>query len=370
MVGFKQCISRAFYAATITQRIQYAAHQASLARTQFAVQVNDHAGPEQRRQASRQFERCIFIGKRDSAIIVVMQNGNPQSGQYQALAGKIRVWAYELGFQAAGITDTDLSAAESGLLDWLAQGFHGEMNYMAKHGVKRSRPAELLQGTVRVISLRMNYLSAEARDSEQVLQEGERAFISRYALGRDYHKLLRRRLTQLADRIRAEVAEFDGRVFADSAPVMEVALADKAGTGWRGKHTLLLSRDCGSWFFLGEIYVNLPLPVDEPQTPHCGSCTHCIEVCPTQAIVAPYQLDARRCISYLTIELKGSIPLEFRRAIGNRIYGCDDCQLVCPWNRFAKLTVEPDFAVRHRLDDVGDAAPLYDQIWSELRSGN
>jgi len=264
----------------------------------------------------------------------------------------IGVWARELGFQAAGIADTDLRCAETGMLNWLAQGFYGEMDYMAKHGVKRSRPAELVTGTVRVISVRMNYLASDAADSERVLQQGDRAFISRYALGRDYHKLMRRRLSLLADKIRYEVAEFDGRVFSDSAPVLEVELASRAGLGWRGKHTLLLSRSAGSWFFLGEIYLNLPLPVDEPEVAHCGSCTRCIEVCPTRAIVAPYQVDARRCISYLTIELKGSIPLELRPLIGNRIYGCDDCQLACPWNRFAKTTVEADFSVRHGLDDV------------------
>ncbi len=281
-----------------------------------------------------------------------MQNTHPQSGQFDQLAEDIRTWAQELGFQAAGITDTELAKAEAGLLNWLALGFHGGMDYMAKHGVKRSRPAELVPGTVRVISLRMNYLPEKVLDSETVLQAGERAFISRYALGRDYHKLMRNRLAQLADRIRLAVADFDGRVFTDSAPVMEVALADKAGTGWRGKHTLLLTRDQGSWFFLGEIYLNLPLPVDKPVSSHCGSCNRCITVCPTQAIIAPYQLDARRCISYLTIELKGRIPLEFRPLIGNRIYGCDDCQLACPWNRFAKLTIETDFAVRNGLDNV------------------
>ncbi len=239
------------------------------------------------------------------------------------------------------------------MLDWLTRGFHGEMDYMAKHGVKRSRPAELLPGTIRVISVRMNYLSSETLDSWTVLHQRDRAFISRYALGRDYHKLMRNRLAKLADRIRTEAVEFEGRVFTDSAPVLEVALAGKTELGWRGKHTLLLSREHGSWFFLGEIYLNLPLPVDVPQAEHCGSCTRCIEICPTQAIVAPYTLDARRCISYLTIEFKGIIPLELRPLIGNRIYGCDDCQLACPWNRFAQTTVEPDFAVRHGLDDVG-----------------
>jgi epoxyqueuosine reductase len=290
------------------------------------------------------------------------QNGNPQQVNYAALAAQIRGWAHELGFQAVGISDTDLSAAENGLLEWLALGWHGELDYMANYGTKRSRPEELLPGTLRVISLRMNYAPPDARDSWQVLAEGERAFISRYALGRDYHKVLRNRLAKLAERIRAEVAEFDGRVFTDSAPVMEVELARKAGLGWRGKHTLLLSRKHGSWFFLGEIYLNLSLPIDAPQQEHCGTCTRCIEICPTQAIIAPYRLDARRCISYLTIELKGSIPVELRPLIGNRIYGCDDCQLVCPWNGYAQTTVEPDFAVRHGLDDVS-LAELF--AWDE-----
>ena len=282
-----------------------------------------------------------------------MQNEIPRSIDYGALAARIRAWAHELGFQAVGISDTDLAAAEAGLLQWLALGMHGEMDYMAKHGVKRSRPAELLPGTLRVISLRMNNMPPAARDGWQVLVEGERAFISRYALGRDYHKVMRNRLAKLAEKIRAEVAEFEGRVFTDSAPVMEKELARKAGIGWRGKHSLLLSRAHGSRFCLGEIYVNLPLPVAEPQQEHCGTCTRCIAICPTQAIVAPYRVDARRCISYLTIELKGSIPVELRPLIGNRIYGCDDCQLACPWNGFAQASAEPDFAVRHGLDDVG-----------------
>ena len=223
---------------------------------------------------------------------------------------------------------------------------------MAKHGVKRSRPHELLPGTLRVISLRMNYSPPAAQDSWQVLENGERAFISRYALGRDYHKVMRNRLAKLAEKICAKIPECSARVFSDSAPVMEVALARKTILGWRGKHTLLLNREHGSWFFLGEIYINLPLPIDEPHAEHCGTCTRCIDICPTQAIIAPYQLDARRCISYLTIELKGSIPVELRPLLGNRIYGCDDCQLVCPWNGFAQTSVEPDFAIRHGLDDV------------------
>jgi len=307
---------------------------------------------------------CAFIGKiqGDSAIIVIMQNRNPQQEYYAALVTQIRAWAHELGFQTVGISDTDLSVAENGLLEWIARGFHGELDYMAKHGLKRSRPAKLLPGTVRVISLRMNYLPAGARDSWRVLADSERAYISRYAMGRDYHKVLRNRLAQLADKIRAAAPEFGGRVFTDSAPVMEVELACKAGLGWRGKHTLLLSREHGSWFFLGEIYLNLPLPVDKSQDDHCGKCTRCIEVCPTKAIVAPYRLDARRCISYLTIELKGSVPVELRPLIGNRIYGCDDCQLICPWNGFAQTTVEPEFAVRHGLDDAS-LADLF--AWNE-----
>jgi epoxyqueuosine reductase len=318
------------------------------------VQINHHAWLDLRREALRQRDRRRFVVKNcvDSAIIVFMQKETPLQVDYPALVEQIRVWALELGFQAVGISDTDLAAAENGLLEWLSHGLHGEMDYMAKHGTKRTRPAELVPGTVRVISLRMNGAPPDTHDSWQVLGDGERAFISRYSLGRDYHKVVRNRLAQLADRIRKVVAEFDGRVFTDSAPVMEVELARKAGLGWRGKHTLLLSREHGSWFFLGEIYLNLPLPVDAQQQEHCGTCARCIEICPTQAIVAPYRLDARRCISYLTIELRGSIPVELRPLIGNRIYGCDDCQLVCPWNSFAQATAEPDFAVRYGLDDV------------------
>ena len=281
-----------------------------------------------------------------------MQIKAPRTVDYTALTTRIKEWGKALGFQAVGIADTDLHDAEENLRQWLAQGFHGEMDYMAKHGTKRSRPAELIPGTLRVISVRMNYTPPDAKDSWQVLEDGSRAFISRYALGRDYHKVLRHRLEQLAQKIRTEVKETSYRVFTDSAPVMEVELARKARLGWRGKHTLLLSREQGSWFFLGEIYTDLPLSVDEPQTEHCGTCTACIDVCPTQAIVAPYKLDARRCISYLTIELKGSIPLEFRPLIGNHIYGCDDCQLVCPWNKFAHKSLEADFAVRNGLDDI------------------
>ncbi len=278
-----------------------------------------------------------------------MQNSSPQPVNYDALAAQIRTWAHELGFQSVGITDTDISEAETGLREWLAHGFHGEMDYMVKHGGKRTRPEVLVPGTVRVISLGMNYSVIDKSDNWRTQVNGERAFISRYALGRDYHKVLRKRLAKLADKISKMVESFNGRVFTDSAPVMEVELARKAGVGWRGKHTLLLSREQGSWFFLGEIFMNLPIAVDPPKQEHCGTCTRCINACPTGAIVAPYRLDARRCISYLTIELKGSIPVEFRALIGNRIYGCDDCQLVCPWNDFAKNTVEADFAIRNNF---------------------
>lgn len=281
---------------------------------------------------------------------------------FAALSRDIKQWGRELGFQQLGVTDCDLGDAEAHLLQWLADGRHGEMDYMARHGTKRSRPAELIPGAVRVISARMNYQPTHAVEAWTAMSDPALAYVSRYATGRDYHKVLRRRLQRLADRIASIVGEFRYRVFTDSAPVMEVALARKAGLGWRGKHTLLLSREAGSFFFLGEIYTDLPLPVDEPQEEHCGTCERCIASCPTQAIVAPYQLDARRCISYLTIEHPGSIPEPLRPLIGNRVYGCDDCQLVCPWNRYACASVEADFAVRNGLD----SATLLDLFqWSE-----
>jgi epoxyqueuosine reductase len=267
-----------------------------------------------------------------------------------ALKALIKDWARELGFAAAGVAGIDLGEAETGLADWLAAGFHGEMDYMARHGLKRARPAELVPGTLSVISLRMPYVASAALDSAAAqLADGARAYVSRYAMGRDYHKVLRARLQQLAERITAQIGPFGHRVFVDSAPVLEVELARRAGLGWRGKHTLTLTREAGSLFFLGELYTDLALPPDEPVSEHCGDCQRCIDVCPTQAIVAPYKLDARRCISYLTIELKGAIPEEFRPLIGNRIYGCDDCQLVCPWNRFARSSDLPDFEVRNGL---------------------
>ena len=269
----------------------------------------------------------------------------------QALAEQIKRWAKTLGFQQLGITDIALGDAEARLREWLQRSYHGEMDYMEKHGSKRSRPAELVAGTLRVISVRMDYFPADSRDIRAVLDNPQLGFISRYALGRDYHRLMRKRLQQLAQHVSNHVGDFGYRVFVDSAPVLEKPLAEKAGLGWIGKHTNLINRHAGSWFFLGEIYTDLPLPADPASTEsHCGSCTACIDICPTRAIVAPYQLDARRCISYLTIELKGPIPVEFRSQIGNRIYGCDDCQLVCPWNRFANTSQEDDFRTRHRLD--------------------
>lgn len=273
---------------------------------------------------------------------------------YVTLASRIKSWSKTLGFQEITIADAnmDVTGVESGLNAWLDKGYHGNMQFMAKHGTKRTRPAELVPGTMRVISVRMNYMPSHVENSWDVIQDGEKAFISRYALGRDYHKVLRARLQKLADQITQEIGEFGYRAFSDSAPVMEVEWAAKSGLGWRGKHTLLLTREAGSLFFLGEIYTDLPLPIDEPMGNYCGSCSKCIDICPTQAIVGPYELDARRCISYLTIELKDSIPVPLRPLIGNRVYGCDDCQLVCPWNKFSKMTNENDFSVRHGLDNT------------------
>ena len=270
----------------------------------------------------------------------------------EQLAQSIKEWGRQLGFQQVAISDIDLAAAETALLSWLGKGFHGEMTYMERHGTKRSRPQALLPGTVRVISVRMNYLTAPPGTALTIRNEVGSGYISRSAVGRDYHKMLRKRLQKLADKIGEVVGPFGHRVFVDSAPVMERPLAAKSGLGWVGKHTNLLSRDSSSWFFLGEIYIDLPLPIDLPVTSHCGSCQSCIDACPTQAIIAPYQVDARRCISYLTIELKGAIPTELRTLIGNRIFGCDDCQLACPWNRFAQISEEHDFRPRHGLEQA------------------
>ncbi|USX27878.1 tRNA epoxyqueuosine(34) reductase QueG [Oxalobacteraceae bacterium OTU3CINTB1] len=292
------------------------------------------------------------------------------------LALSIKRWGVELGFAEIRITDIDLSHAEAGLRAWLDAGMHGEMDYMAAHGMMRARPAELVPGTVRVISARMNYLPREAETGQEAATEAgdwrehERrrladpgaAVISVYARGRDYHKVLRARLQQLADKVKAEIGDFGYRVFTDSAPLMELPLAEKAGLGWRGKHTLLLSRTAGSMFFMGEFLVDLPLPVDPPTGAHCGQCSACIDICPTQAILGPGRLDARRCVSYLTIELKSAIPAELRPLIGNRVYGCDDCQTACPWNKFAQRAVLPDFDERHGL---GSASMVELFGWSE-----
>jgi epoxyqueuosine reductase len=286
---------------------------------------------------------------------------NLSAPQLERLAADIKQLGRDLGFSKLGVAAANLDADEARLERWLAMGRHGTMSYMERHGRKRSRPAELVPGTVTIISARMSYWPDAARDARDALADPTTGYVARYALGRDYHKVLRRRLQQLADTVAQRVGEFGYRVFVDSAPVLEKALARDAGLGWIGKHTNLLDRD-GSWFLLGELYTDLPLPPDAPVTEHCGSCRACIDVCPTQAIVAPYELDARRCISYLTIELKGSIPEPLRAAIGNRIFGCDDCQLFCPWNKFARATAVGDFAVRHGLDSAG-LVELF--AWSE-----
>ncbi len=267
------------------------------------------------------------------------------------LSENIKCWGTELGFQQLGFTTTALAEDEAYLLNWLEQGRHGAMSYMESHGTKRSRPEDLVPGTVSVISVRMDYMPPSSKHPMQVLNNNNLAYISRYAMGRDYHKLMRQRLQKLATKIENEVGHFGYRCFVDSAPVLEKALARNAGLGWIGKHSNLINPKAGSWFFLGEIYTDLPLEIDEPfDSHHCGSCNACIDICPTKAIVGPMQVDARRCISYLTIELRDSIPEEFRKMIGNRVYGCDDCQLICPWNKFSKKSEEDDFRVRHGLD--------------------
>jgi len=285
-----------------------------------------------------------------------------QKIDFSQLVTDIKQWGRELGFQQVGITDTDLSVAESRLEAWLAKNYHGEMKYMESHGTKRSRPQELVPGTLRIISVRMDYLPPEA-NIIATLQNHTKGYVARYALGRDYHKVIKKRLQKLAEKITEVVGEFGYRAFVDSAPVLEKPLGEKAGLGWIGKNTNLINSKAGSWFFLGELYTDLPLPIDQPATNHCGSCQACIDICPTQAIVAPYQLDARRCIAYLTIEFRGVIPVEFRKMIGNRIFGCDDCQFICPWNKFAKATNEGDFKPRHGLG----SQQLTDLFgWSEI----
>ncbi len=281
-----------------------------------------------------------------------------------ALALSIKQWGRELGFQQVGIAGLDLGEHEQHLQRWLDAGYHGEMDYMAAHGSKRSHPEQLVPGTLRVVSLRMDYLPGDTQMAQRLAQP-EKAYVSRYALGRDYHKLIRKRVQHLAERIQQEIGPFGFRAFVDSAPVLEKAIAQEAGLGWIGKNTLVLNRKAGSYFFLAELFVDLPLPVDEPHaSEHCGRCTACLDICPTAAFVGPYVLDARRCISYLTIELKGPIPTELRPLIGNRVFGCDDCQIVCPWNRFARPSGEGDFQPRHQLDNA-ELAQLF--LWDEDR---
>ena len=370
---FNKCVGRAAHRAGIVERAQHRAHQRGLARAQRAAQIHHQPflSRQRARQGRAQRRRRRLIGQRQRArglgIIVVMQTGHGNSppenaAALLALRGQINAWARELGLECAGVTGIDLADAEPGLLAWLDAGFHGGMDYMARHGLMRARPAELLPGTLRAICVCLPYWP-RAQDARTTLADPLAAYIARYALGRDYHKTLRRRLQKLAERIHA-AAPHGFRVFVDSAPVLEVELARRAQLGWRGKHTLLVGRKLGSFFFLGEIFTDLPLPIDAPQPAanHCGRCTACLRACPTGAILAPYRLDARRCISYLTIEHAGEIPAELRPAIGNRIYGCDDCQLACPWNRFAQRTREADFAPRHGLD----AASLCQlAAWSE-----
>jgi epoxyqueuosine reductase len=290
-----------------------------------------------------------------------MQNLAQNPLNFTQLAEKIKKYGIDLGFQQIGITDIDLAAAEEKLQIWLANQFHGEMNYMEKHGMLRARPNELQPGTIRIITARMDYLTPEI-SLLNILKNPFKAYISRYALGRDYHKLLRKRLEQLAQHIQNEIGAFQYRVFCDSAPVMEKPLAEKSGLGWIGKNTNIINSKTGSWFFLGVIFTDLPLPIDNPATEHCGSCNACLDACPTNAFVAPFQLDARRCISYLTIEYKGIIPESLRKPMGNRIYGCDDCQIVCPWNKFANYSREAGFEPRHQLGH-SDLITLFN--WSE-----
>ena len=354
LVGLHHCIGRAFDATLHAQRLQKMAHQCGFAGTQIAVQRNEGIGQDGLcGQVDGKGLRGGLIAPQQGFYNGVVTMNSTQFDGNQ-LVSQLQAWALELGFSQIGVAPVDLSSAEAGLQAWLERGFHGEMDYMASHGLKRARPAELVPGTLRVITARMNYLPRATSDDWQAvewarLQHPGEGIVSLYARGRDYHKVLRGRLQKLSDRIAQAIGPFGHRVFTDSAPVLEAELAARSGQGWRGKHTLLLNRDAGSLFFLGEIYVDVSLPVSEPLQEHCGTCSACIAVCPTQAIVAPYRLDARRCISYLTIEHAGSIPLELRPLLGNRIYGCDDCQLVCPWNKFAQRSPLPDFDPREGL---------------------
>lgn len=356
-VAFHQGVGGALYLAMIGQASQQATGKCGFSCAQIALQENDHACLQCGSHACAKRKGCRFIGQVATANAGIihdhMTEKSYQKLDYPELAGQIKAWAQDLGFAAARISKAALPPqAEAQLQAWLDEGCHGQMDYMARHGSLRVKPADLVPGTLSIVSVRLPYWPAEAQPSEEVLTDGRLAYLSRYALGRDYHKVLRARLQKLADKVAEHIGPFGYRVFTDSAPVAEVALAAQSGLGWRGKHTLLLNREQGSLYFLGELFTDLPLPADVSEPEHCGRCTRCIDVCPTQAITAPYKVDARRCISYLTIELKTAIPPEFRSMIGNRVYGCDDCQLTCPWNRFAVHTREPDFAVRHGLDQV------------------
>ena len=358
-ISFNHGIGRAFDAALHAQRTEQMPHKRGFTSAKVTTQFNQCIA-NSRLLCQRQGEslRRRFVGPGNPFY---NQGVKPSNHVHQALVQQIEVWARELGFSQIGFAGVDLSSAEPGLSAWLAAGFHGDMHYMASHGLKRARPAELVPGTVSVITARMDYLPASTAtptatpngDWQAVefsrLERPAEAIVSVYARGRDYHKVMRSRLQKLGERIAAHVGPLGHRAFTDSAPVLEAELAARSGQGWRGKHTLLLNREAGSMFFLGEIYVDLALPPSEPVTPHCGSCSACIDVCPTQAIIAPHKLDARRCISYLTIEHDGAIPLELRPLIGNRIYGCDDCQLICPWNKFAQRSALPDFDERAGL---------------------
>jgi epoxyqueuosine reductase len=361
-VGFDHGVGGAFDAALHAQRLEQVAHQRGLACTQIAMQGDEcvangsagrplrgkrlggvFGGPMQRAHV----EAC---GASYNGVVTI----NSMQFDGNQLVSQVQAWARELGFSQIGVAGVDLSSAEPGLLAWLSHGFHGDMAYMANHGLKRARPAELVPGTVSVLTVRMDYLPRTTPEGWQAvelqrLEHPQEGIVSVYARGRDYHKVLRSRLQKLSDRIAQHVGPLGYRVFTDSAPVLEAELAARSGQGWRGKHTLLLNREAGSMFFLGEIYLDLALPASEAVTAHCGACDACITVCPTQAIVAPHRLDARRCISYLTIEHAGPIAEELRPLIGNRIYGCDDCQLVCPWNKFAQRSALPDFDPREGL---------------------
>ena len=354
LIGLHHRVGGAFDAALHPQRAQQVAYQRGLAGAEVAVQLNKRMAQRRlHRQGGGKQLRGRLVGPEHTFYNRRVTHFSTHINSKQ-LVSQIQAWARELGFSQIGVAGVDLSSSEAGLSAWLARGFHGDMGYMAAHGLKRARPAELVPGTVSVITARMDYLPASTPGDWQAVEfdrltRPTEGIVSVYARGRDYHKVLRKRLQHLSDRIAMALGPFGHRVFTDSAPVLEAELAARSGQGWRGKHTLLLSREAGSMFFLGEIYVDLALPLSEPVSGHCGSCSACMDVCPTQAIVAPHQLDARRCISYLTIEHAGPIPPEFRPLIGNRIYGCDDCQLACPWNKFAQRSALPDFDERDGL---------------------